>query len=103
MRDSPWCDAIAFYELDILREGDAGPVQIHANNRARGGSFHQVGKPKRRAAKLAADLDDDFRLRFVNDFLDHPKIEHVLPGWYTAVVHLFRYKIPLIILDPFAQ
>jgi hypothetical protein len=53
--------------------------------------------------KLAADLNHDFRLRFVNDLLDHAKIEHVLPGLDTGVVHLFRYDTRLILFDPFAQ
>ena len=60
LRNSTGSDAVAFYELDIVRKIDLRPLQIHADNRARANSFHQAGKPKRRAAKLAADLDDDF-------------------------------------------
>jgi len=43
-------------------------------------SFHDVGKPKGGASEFAADLDHDLRLGLVNNFLNHPKVEHVLPG-----------------------
>jgi hypothetical protein len=103
MRDRRGCDAIVSSELDILRKSDAGRFRSTLTTEPEPTVFIMSESQSVVPPKLAADLDDDFWLRVVNDLLDHPKIEHVLPGWDTTVVHLFRYDVALVVIDPFAQ